>query len=71
MARLKNPKLEVPLSEEVRKEILRRCEILKYMGDCAIFNYWEETDEELIENYSWVLDPQHDHFLADDFEITI
>ena len=64
-------KLEVPLSDEVRNEILRRCEILKYMGDCAIFNYWEETDQELIENYSWVLDKEHDDLLADEFVIRI
>jgi len=64
-------KLEVPLSDEVRNEILRRCEILKYMGDCAIFNYWEETDQELIENYSWVLDKKHDDLLADEFVIRI
>jgi hypothetical protein len=62
----------LPLSAEIRKEILRRCEILQYMGDCSISSiYYESTDEELVDRYSWVLDKEHDDLLAKPFHITL
>jgi len=62
----------LPLSAEIRTEILRRCEILHYMGDCSISSiYYESTDEELVDRYSWVLDKEHDDLLADEFVIRI
>ena len=62
----------LPLSAETRKEILRRCEILHYMGDCSISSiYYESTDEELVDRYSWVLDKEHDDLLADEFVIKL
>ena len=65
-------KYSLPLSKDVRSEILRRCEILRYMGDDGISSiYYESTDEELLENYSWVLDKEHDEYLADEFVIKI
>lgn len=61
-----------PLSEETRNEILRRCEILRYWGDCSIMSdYYESTDQQLVDNYSWVLDKEHDEELAKPFTITI
>ena len=64
-------KYPLPLSEETRAEILRRCEILKYMGDCAIMSdYYQSSDRELVEDYSWVLDDEHDD-LAKPLHITI
>jgi hypothetical protein len=48
------------LSSETREKILHRCEILKYLGDDSIcYGYWQETDEELIKHYGWVLDKEH------------
>ena len=62
----------LPLSVETRKEILRRCEILKYMGDCAISSdYSDSNDQELVDEYSWVLDKEHYDFLAKPFHITL
>ena len=62
----------VPLSAEIREEILRRCEILRYEGDCSIMsNYYESTDEELVDDYSWVLDSEHDDYLGKPYTITI
>ena len=65
-------KYSLPLSEGIKSEILRRCEILRYMGDCAISSiYYESTDEELLEDYAWVLDQKHDEYVADEFVIKI
>ena len=62
----------IPLSEKNRNEILRRCEILKYWGDDGIMsNYYESTDQELVDRYSWVLDKEHDEHLAKPLTITI
>ncbi len=62
----------LPLSTETRKEILRRCEILRYMGDDGISSiYYESIDEELVDRYSWVLDNEHDDLLADEFVIKL
>jgi len=62
----------LPLSVETRDEIFRRCEILHYMGDCSISSiYYESTDEELVDRYSWVLDKKHDDLLAEEFVIRI
>ena len=62
----------IPLSEETRNEILRRCEILRYWGDCSIMSdYYESTDQELVDRYSWVLDKEHDEELAKPLTITI
>ena len=48
------------LSSETREKILHRCEILKYLGDDAICcNYYQSTDDELIKDYGWVLDKEH------------
>ena len=64
-------KYSLPLSKKTRAEILRRCEILRYMGDCAIMSdYYESSDKELVEDYSWVLDDEHDH-LSKPLHITI
>ena len=42
------------------------------MGDDGISSiYYESTDEELLENYAWVLDKEHDEYLADEFVIKI
>jgi len=61
----------IPLSEKNRNEILRRCEILKYMGDCSIMSdFYESSDQDLVDEYSWVLDKEHDD-LAEPFNITI
>ena len=61
-----------PLSEETRTEILRRCEILRYWGDCSIMSdYYESTDQELVDRYSWVLEKEHDEELAKPLTITI
>lgn len=49
------------LSSETREKILHRCKILKYLGDDSIcYGYWQETDEELIKHYGWVLDDMGD-----------
>jgi hypothetical protein len=62
----------LPLSAEISKEILRRCEILRYLGDCSIMaNYQDSTDQELVDRYSWVLDKKHDDLLAKPFHITL
>ncbi len=62
----------IPLSEETRNEILRRCEILRYWGDCSIMSdYYESTDQDLVDRYSWVLDKEHDEELAKPLTITI
>ena len=62
----------LPLSVETREEILRRCEILKYMGDSAISSdYSDSTDQELVDRYSGVLDKEHDDLLAKPFHITL
>ena len=64
-------KYPLPLSKEIRIEILRRCEILQYLGDCAIMSdFYDSTDEQLVEDYSWVLDDEHND-LAEPFNITI
>lgn len=61
----------LPLSNETRAEILRRCEILQYMGDCSIMSdFYQSSDQELVEDYSWVLDEEHSD-LAQPFNITI
>jgi|TARA_R100001086_G_C11645298_1_gene205722 hypothetical protein len=62
----------IPLSTRTRKEILRRCEILKIMGDDGIGSYYyQSNDQELVDRYSWVLDPDHDDLLAKPFTITL
>ena len=67
-----NKKIVIPLSDKTRAEILRRCEILQYMGDCAIMSdFYASSDQELVEDYSWVLDQKHDSYLAQPFDITI
>ena len=49
------------LSSETREKILHRCKILRYLGDGSICcNYYQETDEELIKHYGWVLDDRGD-----------
>tara|TARA_Y100000114_G_scaffold109492_1_gene102998 strand:- start:300 stop:623 length:324 start_codon:yes stop_codon:yes gene_type:complete len=64
-------KYPLPLSKEIRIEILRRCEILQYLGDCGIMSDFDDsTDEQLVEYYSWVLDDEHSD-LAEPFNITI
>ena len=49
--------LKAPLTKETRKKILEECAYLKYQGDAGIsYNYFESTDQELIDKYSWVLE---------------
>jgi len=63
---------KLPLSYEIREEILRRCKILRYEGDASIMsNYYESTDQELVDDYSWVLDSEHDDHLGKPYTITI
>lgn len=48
------------MDSKTRDKILHRCEILKYEGDDAICsNYDQIPDEELMEDYGWVLDEAH------------
>jgi len=62
----------IPLDEKTRKEILRRCQILRILGDDGIMtNYYESTDQELVDRYSWVLDKEHDDLLKDEFIMVI
>ena len=62
----------IPLDEKTRKEILRRCQILRILGDDGIMtNYYESTDQELVDRYSWVLDKEHDRLLKDEFIMVI
>tara|TARA_R110002020_G_scaffold301171_1_gene516659 strand:+ start:997 stop:1272 length:276 start_codon:yes stop_codon:yes gene_type:complete len=62
----------IPLDEKTRKEILRRCQILRILGDDGIMtNYYESTDQELVDRYSWVLDKEHDQLLKDEFIMVI
>ena len=62
----------IPLDEKTRKEILRRCQILRILGDDGIMtNYYESTDQELVDDYSWVLDKEHDRLLKDEFIMVI
>ena len=62
----------IPLDEKTRKEILRRCQILRILGDDGIMtNYYESTDQELVNDYSWVLDKEHDRLLKDEFIMVI
>jgi len=52
---------KIILSSETREKILHRCKIHKYLGDASIgYGYWQETDEELIKHYGWVLDDMGD-----------
>tara|TARA_R110002020_G_C15826487_1_gene733702 strand:- start:84 stop:362 length:279 start_codon:yes stop_codon:yes gene_type:complete len=65
-------KFPLPLPTKTRDEILRRCEILKIMGDDGIGSYYyQSNDQELVDRYSWVLDPDHDDLLAKPFTITL
>lgn len=49
------------MDSKTRDEIIRRCEILKYMGDDGISSiYYELNDKELMEDCGWVLDKAHD-----------
>ena len=34
-------------------------------------NYYESTDQELVDRYSWVLDKEHDRLLKDEFIMVI
>ena len=62
----------IPLDEKTRKEILRRCQILRILGDDGIGSYYEQSsDQELVDDYSWVLDKEHDRLLKDEFIIVI
>ena len=62
----------IPLDEKTRKEILRRCQILRILGDDGIGSYYEQSsDQELIDRYSWVLDKEHDRLLKDEFIMVI
>ena len=62
----------IPLDEKTRKEILRRCQILRILGDDGIMtNYYESTDQELVDRYSSVLDKEHDRLLKDEFIMVI
>jgi len=62
----------IPLDKKTRKEILRRCQILRILGDDGIMtNYYESTDQELVDRYSWVLDKEHDRLLKDEFIMVI
>ena len=62
----------IPLDEKTRKEILRRCQILRILGDDGIMtNYYESTDQELVDRYIWVLDKEHDRLLKDEFILVI
>jgi len=63
----------IPLDEKTRKEILRRCQILKILelGDGISNNYNESSDQELVDRYSWVLDKEHDRLLKDEFIMVI
>ena len=61
----------LPLSKEIKTEILRRCEILQHMGDSSIMpDFYQSSDEQLVEDYSWVLDEEHKD-LARPYKITI
>jgi len=56
----------IPLDEKTRKEILRRCQILRILGDDGIGSYYEQSsDQEL------VLDKEHDRLLKDEFIMVI
>ena len=47
--------------DEIRKKILHRCEILRYMGDDGISCIFDQLpDDELMEDCGWVLDKEHD-----------
>ena len=49
--------LKAPLNKNIRNKILEECAYLKYQGDAGISsNYFESTDQELIDKYSWVLE---------------
>ena len=49
--------LKAPLTKETRKKILEECAYLIYQGDAGISsNYFESTDQELMDKYSWVLE---------------
>jgi hypothetical protein len=62
----------IPLDEKTRKEILRRCQILRILGDDGIGSYYEQSsDQELVDDYSWVLDKEHDRLLKDEFIMVI
>tara|TARA_R100001480_G_scaffold140142_1_gene137292 strand:+ start:289 stop:564 length:276 start_codon:yes stop_codon:yes gene_type:complete len=62
----------IPLDEKTRKEILRRCQILRILEDDGIGSYYEQSsDQELIDRYSWVLDKEHDRLLKDEFIMVI
>jgi len=62
----------LPLDQKTREEIVRRCAILRYMGDDGIgCDYDQSNDEQLVDHYSWVLDEEHDDLLADEFVIKL
>ena len=62
----------LPLNNKTREEIVRRCEILRHMGDDGIgCDYNQSNDQQLVDYYSWVLDEEHDDLLAGEFVIKL
>ncbi len=62
----------LPLDSKTREEIVRRCAILRYMGDDGIgCDYNQSNDQQLVDHYSWVLDEEHDDLLAGEFVIKL
>lgn len=62
----------LPLNNKTRKEIVRRCAILRHMGDDGIgCDYNQSNDQQLVDHYSWVLDEEHDDLLAGEFVIKL
>ena len=59
------------MDSKTREKILHRCEILRYMGDDGISCIFDQLpDDELMEDWGWVLDKEHDDLYQYQFGVT-